>query len=279
MEGQAREAGEVETDVARALRGTAEEILEFAGLASLAAEGNVGVRAHVSATLAQIADFHRRLTSGCDVVGWSSDDEELLVTQGRRSIAMARFFEETLLPRYPQLERRFKSGQGSFLDAGAGVGHLSSAICDRFPSARCVAIEPRSRPLELARGILADARSAGRAELIETSLEDFRAEGEFDVAWVPLEFIDAGVVHAALASTHRALSAGGVIFVSIPPDEPDLSAACARFRSIVWGGRPMSAAETANMLRRVGFVHVEGQRFSSSVTILDAQKATIGASG
>jgi Methyltransferase domain len=211
-------------------------------------------RAH----LLQVHDLYQR---GRDrrlgATGWRHTDPDLLQAQGSLSGAFAPGFEHVLLPRLTGLAARLAAPDACLLDVGAGVGAISIALCRRFPSLRCVALEPQDAPLALARGNVERVGLGARVELRRQRIEQLEDVERFDLAWLPVPFLAPDAVETALERTWGALRAGGWALVpNVDGNGDDLGSAVSRLRCALWGGAPLSDERLGAMLRRAGFTDI-----------------------
>src|SRR5207245_1052622 len=120
-------------------------------------------------------------------------DERVLQAQGTMSAGAIGFIEERLLPTLDGLTQRLDSGDGAFLDVGAGVGAITIAFCQRHPSLRAVSLEPQHAPFELACQNIAAAGLGDRVQLRQQLVEELADTADFDLAWLPGNFLPPAV--------------------------------------------------------------------------------------
>ena len=228
------------------------------GLAAIAS-GDPGevLRADTRAGLLQMAACFDAATRGALTTGWSHTDERILQAQGTMSGAAVTFVEEQVMPRMPGMAERLDSGDGVFLDVGAGVGAISIALCLRHPRLRAVALEPFEAARELAERNIAAAGLGDRIELRDGRVEEIDSREEFDLIWLPGNFLGGDMLPDALSALHRALRPGGyVVNAVLGGGGHDERAVAARLRSVLWGGDMLDPEHVAGLLSAAGFADV-----------------------
>jgi predicted O-methyltransferase YrrM len=127
-------------------------------------------------------------------------------------------------------------------------------MCRAFPSLAAVGLDVLDAPLALARENVARAGLASRIELRACPVQDLDERGSFDLAWLPVVFLDAPVARAAAMRIFDALRPGGWIVLGVLGDEP-----AARDRAVralmreLWGGSALPPQEAEALLGAAGF--------------------------
>jgi SAM-dependent methyltransferase len=228
------------------------------GLTELAAGPSQDVlRADLRSGLLQMAALFDAATRGEVTAGWAHTDERILLAQGVMSAGAVELLETQIFPRMPGMRERLDSGNGAFLDVGAGVAAVSIGLCRRHPRLRAVALEPQEAPRGLAHDNVADAGLSGRVEIRAERVEEFDAREAFDLVWLPGNFLGAPVLLRALAVAHRALRPGGYLLnACLGGGGDDQRSAAARLRAVLWGGDTVAPEHVADLLREAGFEDV-----------------------
>ncbi len=179
--------------------------------------------------------------------GWTYTDPVLLQAQGSASAVVAKLFAAAGLG----------APDARILDVGTGVAGLAIAFCSTYPEATVVGLDPWEPALEIARRNVAEAGLATRISLEASTIQDFRDESGFDLAWLPAFFIPEAVLDDAIARIHDLLRPGGTLVVATTQGEEDsLEAAVDDLRTIRSGGSLVSAADALARLERAGFAGV-----------------------
>jgi predicted O-methyltransferase YrrM len=215
------------------------------------------IRADLRSNLLQTAAFvedaiARRLTGG-----WAHTDERVLQAQGTLSASSIDTVDQLLLPMLDGLVARLDSGDGALLDAGAGVGAVTIAFCQRHPLLRAVSLEPQSAPLMLARRNVEAAGLGDRVELRQQLLEDLPDTRAFDLAWLAGDFLAHSILPAALDAVHRAVRPGGWLITGcVGGGDDSPRATAARLRAVLWGGGTVEPERVNALLEQHGFENV-----------------------
>ena len=184
---------------------------------------------------------------------WSRFGDEILIAQGLASAMGGPGLAMFVIPVLEGLADRFAAG-GRFLDVGVGVAGLACAFCQAVPTARVVGLDPLPRAIHLAQQAVAERGLADRIELRGHGVEHLDMQREFDLAWLPLPFIPADVVPAALARVFDALEPGGWLLLAGPVYEPGVGGEIARWQTHLAGGSLPTDEERAAMLGAAGYV-------------------------
>jgi 2-polyprenyl-3-methyl-5-hydroxy-6-metoxy-1,4-benzoquinol methylase len=189
--------------------------------------------------------------------GWTHTDGEILQSIGEFSATFPQALKQTL-PRLEGLAQRLESPDGALLDVGVGVGAMAIAMAREWPRLRVVGIDPWRPSLAIARANVQTAGLDARIELREQVAQELSDTRAFDLAFFPSFFIAEAVIRAALVHVYQALRPGGWIEFAIQNPGPDsLTAALARLRTVLWGGRPWTADEAESLLRQAGYTQVQ----------------------
>jgi hypothetical protein len=226
----------------------------YVGTPALAARPSSFLAADGASGVLQAADLVRRAATGTLSDGWEHADPLVLQAQGTMSAAAV-----------PQLEGIFPADASAFLDVGAGVGAISIALCQRYPSLRAVGLEPLDAARTLAARNVSAAGLSERIELREQRIEEIEDVEAFDVAWLPLSFLPARVLPTALIRVFRSLRPGGLLLTATHGGGgDDLPSTAARLRAVLWGGEPVPPADVESLLVSAGFVEVTAGRIPGS---------------
>jgi hypothetical protein len=232
------------------------------------------LRADTRTGLLQMAAFFDAATRGPVQTGWQYTDQRILQAQGTMSAAAIDVLEQHVLPSMPGMLDRLDSGHGAFLDVGAGVAAISIALCRRHPRLRAVALEPLEAARRLAEPNVTDAGLAHRIEIRAERVEALESREEFDLVWLPGNFLGSDVLPGALASVHRALRPGGyVLNASLGGGGDDQRAVAARLRAVLWGGDAVDPKRIAEWLSAAGFCDiVQMPRLPSGLVPMHARR-------
>ena len=269
------------------------EALVAAGLARRAEEGFVAapalvalsdgpagryLRADQRAGLLQAAAFFDAATRGVAGTGWTHDDARILDAQGIMSAGAIEGIERDVLPQMTGLRARLDSGEGVLLDVGAGVGAVTIELCRRHPRLHAVALEPLDAARVLAERHVADAGLADRVEVRAGRIEDLDAREQFDLVWLPGNFLGPALLPAALATVRRALRPGGyVLNASLGRTGDDQRSVTARLRAVLWGGDTVEPERVAGWMEDAGLCEVVLMpRLPSGLVPMRARRPSIG---
>ena len=120
-----------------------------------------------------------------------------------------------------------------------------------------VGIDVLPRVLALAEDLLRSSPVADRVVLREQDVSELTDEATFALAWLPAPFVPEGALHAGLPRVVRALVPGGWLIVGHGKfaDDP-LDDALTRFKTISYGGTPLSSAQAQGLLTEAGLAEV-----------------------
>ncbi len=195
--------------------------------------------------------------------GWVADDVGLVQSIGRQSMSIVDAFGvagDTL----DGLGAALAAPGARFLDVGTGAGWLAIALARSRPNLHVVGLDILEPSLALARANVADAGLGGQVEL---RLQDVTtAEDEpYDAVWLPMPFLPAATVPAALDAARRLLRPGGWLLAGTyagPTEGPlagpsittdRLARLLVDVRTVRSGGHPWKPAELVGMIGERGF--------------------------
>jgi cyclopropane fatty-acyl-phospholipid synthase-like methyltransferase len=185
-------------------------------------------------------------------------DPALLQAWGVRSVESVPIWVERLFPALDGLCEALKAPTASFLDVGTGVGRLAIAMCEQFPTLRVVGLDPFDAALKLARRNVAEAALEDRIELRPELVQDLADEECYDLAWVPVMFLPAGVAARGLHRVRAALRPGGwVILGTIAAEGDGLQPAVQRLVALLFGSGRLFADHAAEMLRAAAYEPIQ----------------------
>ena len=228
------------------------------GLAALAVGRSEEVlKADLRSGLLQMAALFDGATRGLVGTGWAHTDERILQAQGVMSAGAVAMLEAHVFPRMDGIEERLDSGDGEFLDVGAGVAAVSIELCLRHPRLRAVALEPQEAPRRLAQMNVANAGLSDRVEIRAGLVENLEDREAFDLVWLPGNFLGSEAMPKALAVVHRALRPGGhLLNACLGGGGDDRRSTAARLRAVLWGGDTVAPEDVADLIREAGFDEV-----------------------
>lgn len=185
--------------------------------------------------------------------GWSTQDDEALIAQGRASAQGVQPFKMFALPMMAGLGDLMSGPSPVMLDVGVGVGALAVAYCDAFPGLRVVGIDVFPRVLVLAHATVDQAGMAERIELRQQDVAQLEDREKFCLGWLPAPFVPTAALEKGLPRMVAALVPGGWIMVGHGKfDVSGLSSALTRFQTVAFGGTAINNHEAQELLRGVG---------------------------
>ena len=193
--------------------------------------------------------------------GWTADDLEIVVAQGRASVSAATAVGEGLLPQMPGAHEAFLEGRARFLDVGVGIGAVAGGICEMFPGVTAVGLDVLEPVLELARRELDEAGLGDRVELRHQSVADLRDESAYDLVWLPQAFIPRAELGPGLEAVFRALRPDRWLVAPVmapPAGSDDFQRAVSAHGAHLTGGGPIALSEITALLEEAGFDQVTG---------------------
>jgi SAM-dependent methyltransferase len=142
-----------------------------------------------------------------------------------------------------------------------------------LPHLSAVALEPEVALFGSIHSTLRGKVREMRAEILGVRIENFAAADDFDLVWLPLDFIGPPEIEStALNSVFRSLRPGGIVFASAPSAESSLPAACARLRAAIWRGGVLDHVAATELLRNAGFVEIADVAYSRGLRVMYAVK-------
>ena len=240
------------------LRRSAQAVLDSLGVV-IGAEDRTGARevdrpgvaAQAAAPLLQTA----ALLTGGEV--WVNQPDEALLAQGRASAQGAAAFERLGLPFMPGLAEALATPGARMLDVGTGVAALAASYAELFPRLTVVGIDTFPRVLALAEDLLRTSAVADRVELREQDVSDLSDEAAFALAWLPAPFVPQDALRAGVPRIVRSLVPGGWLILGHGKlAEDPLDDALTRFKTVSYGGTPLSDAQAQSLLERAGLDQV-----------------------
>jgi SAM-dependent methyltransferase len=210
-----------------------------------------GVAAQAAAPLLQTA----ALLTGGEV--WVNQPDEALLAQGRASAQGAAAFERLGLPFMPGLAEALATPGARMLDVGTGVAALAASYAELFPQLTVVGIDTFPRVLALAEDLLRTSEVADRVELREQDVSELSDEAVFALAWLPAPFVPQDALRAGVPRIVRSLVPGGWLILGHGKlAEDPLDDALTRFKTVSYGGTPLSDAQAQSLLERAGLDQV-----------------------
>ena len=206
---------------------------------------------------------------------WDQVDVPLLQSMGRLSMAISGAFSSAGR-QLPELGALLDSPDGRLLDVGTGAGWLAVALARSRPDLAVVGIDIFEPALDLARQNVKDSGLTDRISLRLQDATSLDATDQFDVIWLPLPFLPAGIVESVVSAATRALRPGGWLlpgtFTGAPGRLPEL---LTDLRTVRAGGHPWRPAEITGMLTAAGLVRAQEipRDWAAPVRLYAAQKA------
>ncbi len=183
--------------------------------------------------------------------------DEALLAQGRASAQGAAAFERLGLPFMPGLAEALATPGARMLDVGTGVAALAASYAELFPQLTVVGIDTFPRVLALAEDLLRTSAVADRVELREQDVSELSDEAAFALAWLPAPFVPQDALRAGVPRIVRSLVPGGWLILGHGKlAEDPLDDALTRFKTVSYGGTPLSDAQAQSLLERAGLDQV-----------------------
>lgn len=253
-----------------ALRRSAEEVLEALGITLDVPAGlpfdRAGLAAQAAAPLLQTSAL---LTRG-EV--WVDQPDEAIIAQGRASAQGAAAFERLGLPFMAGLAEALATPGARMLDVGTGVAALAASYAELFPELTVVGIDVLPRVLALAEDLLLSSPVADRVVLREQDVSGLTDEATFALAWLPAPFVPEDALRAGVPRVVRSLVPGGWLIVGHGKLGGDpVDDAVTRFKTVSYGGTPLSSEQAQSLLTTAGLVEV-----STVPTPVGAPAITVG---
>jgi SAM-dependent methyltransferase len=203
--------------------------------------------------------------------GWTADDLDIVVAQGRASVTAALAIGEGLLPRMPGAHQAFLDGHATFLDVGVGIGVVAAKICELFPGTTAVGLDVLAPVLDLARSELEDLGLLRRVELRLQSVADLVDVDRFDLAWLPQQFIPRHDLEPGIRAVFRSLRPDRWLVapvVASPEEADEFERAIHAHGAHLTGGGAITVEAVSRMMRDAGFVDVSDRDFGGQVVML-----------
>jgi methylase of polypeptide subunit release factors len=162
-----------------------------------------------------------------------------------------------VLPHLGDLRRRLEEPGGRVLDVGTGVAAMAVAYAETFPAVHVVGLDVSERALNLAKDTVANSPAGSRVELRLQSVADLDDESAYDMAWLPAPFIPETALQQGIARIAIALRPGGWAMLGHGKYGSDrVDDAVNRFKTVAFGGTPLSDAEAEALLTEAGLSNV-----------------------
>lgn len=186
--------------------------------------------------------------------GWTAADDVLLQNMGRQSMSIVDAVDAAGRS-LDGLAARLATAGSSLLDVGTGSAWLAIALARRHPELRVVGIDVFDHALALAAANVAGAGLGDRVEVRHQDVITLDDDGCHDVVWLPLPFLPAEIVPAAIAAAARALRPGGWLLAGTfaGPDER-LAGMLVDLRTVRSGGRPWRGPDIHQVLTDHGLL-------------------------
>jgi protein-L-isoaspartate O-methyltransferase len=237
------------------LRRSAEAVLDALGISldpgAVPGIDRAGVAGQAAAPLLQTSAL---LTRG---ELWVDQPDEAIIAQGRASAQGAAAFERLGLPFLAGLAEALATPGARMLDVGTGVAALAASYAELFPELTVVGIDVLPRVLALAEDLLRTSPVADRVVLREQDVSGLSEEATYVLAWLPAPFVPEEAVRAGVPRIVRSLVPGGWLVVGHGKfaGEP-LDDALTRFKTVSYGGTPLTNEQAQTLLGDVGLVDV-----------------------
>lgn len=131
-------------------------------------------------------------------------------------------------------------------------------MCGRLSSLRVLGIDPNETALNFARQNVAEAGLDDRIELRRLRMHDLGETESFDLAWVPVMFLDPATVADGLHRVHEALRRGGWLIVgTVAAQGKGIQPKVLKLMSLLFSGGLLLSEEVAEMLQQAGYEGVK----------------------
>lgn len=208
--------------------------------------------------------------------GWTAEDLEIVIAQGRGSVAAATALGEGLLPQMPGAHEAFLEGRARFLDVGVGIAAMAGRICEMYPGVTAVGLDVLEPVLDLARSELAAAGLEDRVELRLQSVADLLDVDAYDLVWLPQAFIPRSALEPGLRAVFGALRPDRWLVAAVtaaPSDADDFQRAVYAHGAHLTGGGSISVTEIRSLLHATGFDEVTELHHAGQMVVLARRPA------
>lgn len=168
--------------------------------------------------------------------------------------------------RVPGLTQKLAAG-ARVAEIACGTGRGLVRIASAYPASTFVAVDGDQHSLDLARGVFQEGGVLDRIGMVESTLEEWSADGEFDAVLINVSMHECRDIDQVTTNVLRALKPGGVFVISdfpFPEGAEGLRALPARvmsgiqyFEALI-GDQLMSTRYFVELLKQHGFREVEG---------------------
>lgn len=189
--------------------------------------------------------------------GWHYADEQILRSQGTRSTRVVGQWVDHVFPTLEGLVERLEAPSASFLDVGVGVAALAIEISRRFPGLRTLGMDPLETALVVARGNVEAAGLGDRISLRALRVDDLDDQSAFDLAHVPIQFLDTDGLSQGLRRVRAALRPGGwLVLQMLGTSGAGLMPSVLRLLSVLWGSEALPPERAEAMVAGEGYEEV-----------------------
>lgn len=213
------------------------------------------LRGDLRATHLLTSDLVKRFQSGAlSSGGWQYEDPAILQAWGMRSVEQVALWIDRVFSTLDGLAEALQAPESRFLDVGTGVGRLAIAMCGQLPNLRVLGIEPNETALNLARQNVTEMGLGDRIELRRLRVQDLGETESFDLAWVPVMFMDPATVIDGLHRIHEALRRGGWLIVGMVDAQGEgIQPKVLKLMSLLFSGGLLLSQEVAELLEQAGY--------------------------
>lgn len=117
------------------------------------------------------------------------------------------------LQKVPGLTRVLEAG-ASVVELASGAGRGLALMAQNYPNVRLVGVDGDEYSLKLAAEHLQNEGLANRIELVQSTLEDFDREDEFDLAFINISMHECRDIEKTTRNVFRSLKRGGTFVIS-----------------------------------------------------------------
>ena len=174
--------------------------------------GYVGGVARIFDNPEMFTDFGKRLKTG-ERMWWDECSPEFILSVSKTSRP---FYTRAIpggLSSIPGLADRLNSG-AKVVELACGTGHGMTRLLSQFPATEVVGIDGDQFSLDLAAESLKSAGLSDRGSLRKSTLEEFEAEAEFDLAFINVSMHECRDIDRVTRNVLAALKPGGVFVIS-----------------------------------------------------------------